>query len=270
MACWLGVEAGRSADAAALAKSVAPAVPAGLVTATVRAACQFASGKTAAVALFSATSLALTKEVLRTMALKRIAVAAWALLSAGALVLAAGTMRGQEPARNGEQKPAASRIEVPIPKGAVIAPVEERKSPVDPLERDLLTAAQQRLDAQRAYYEQGRITIDRFLAASQELMLVERMLSRTQEEALAAIQRHLNRLREIEMREEAEVKAGRGTAADVAEAHQSRLQAEVLLKKTKMPDKTNPDLSALERRLSEVERKLDLLLQRGESNRSPR
>ena len=52
--------------------------------------------------------------------------------------------------------------------------------------------------------------------------------------------------------------------ADVAEAHQNRLEAEVLLKKSKMPDKTNPDLTALERRLSEVERKLDLLLNQGD------
>ena len=73
-------------------------------------------------------------------------------------------------------------------------------------------------------------------------------------------------MKEIVAREEAEVNVGKGTEADVAEARQCLLQAEVLLKKTKMPDKTNPDLSALERRLSEVERKLDLLLNQGDGN----
>jgi hypothetical protein len=150
------------------------------------------------------------------------------------------------------------------------APVRSPRVLVDPLEEQLLRAARHRLQAQRAYYEEGRITIDRFLAASQELMVVEKMVSRTKEEALAAIQRHVDLVKEVVAREEAEVVIGKGTEADVAEARQCLLQAEVLLKKTKMPDKTNPDLIALERRLSEVERKLDLLLNQGDANRTRR
>jgi hypothetical protein len=96
------------------------------------------------------------------------------------------------------------------------------------------------------------------------------MVSRTKEESLAAIQRHVDRVKEIVAREEAEVIVGKGTEADVTEARQCLLQAEVLLKKSKMPDKTNPDFSALERRLSEVERKLDLLLNLGDANRTRR
>jgi hypothetical protein len=91
-------------------------------------------------------------------------------------------------------------------------------------------------------------------------MEVERMVSRTNADRLAAIERHLDRLKEVEEREQAELKIGQGTVADVAEAHQNRLAAEVLLKKSKMPSKTNAELSALEHRLSEVERKLDQLL----------
>jgi hypothetical protein len=101
-------------------------------------------------------------------------------------------------------------------------------------------------------------------------MEIERMVSQTKEEALAAIQRHVDRLKEIELREQGELKVGKGTVADVAEAHQNRVEAEVLLKKSKMPDKTNPDLTALERRLSEVERKLNLLLNQGDGNRARR
>jgi hypothetical protein len=153
---------------------------------------------------------------------------------------------------------------------ATAPPVASPKVLVDPLEEELLRAARERLDAQRAYYEEGRITIDRFLAASQEVMVVERMVSRTKAEVLAAIQRHVDRLKEIKAREEAEIKVGRGTSADIAEANQSLVQAEVLLKKSKMPDKSPPDLMAIERRLSEVERKLDLLLNQGDGNRPRR
>jgi hypothetical protein len=153
---------------------------------------------------------------------------------------------------------------------AAVAPVTSPKVLIDPLVRELLDAARQRLDAQRAFYEEGRITIDRFIMASEQLMNVEQMVSQSIEERLAAIQRHVSLLKEIEAREQAELTLGKGTVGDVAEAHQSRLQAEVLLKHSKMPDKTNPDLTALERRLSEVERKLDLLLNQGGGDRTRR
>lgn len=259
LAGWLGVEAGSSAEAAALAKAILPAVPAGLVTATVRSTSQLASGKTAAVALFSAASLALTKEVLRTMALKRVAVAAWALIPAGVIVCAAGTMLGQEPGREGGHGAPAVQSKERKKQAAPAAPVETTKVLVDPLERELLDAARQRLDAQRAYYEEGRITIDRFIMGSQRLMEVERMVSQTKEEALAAIQHHVDRLKEIEAREQAELTLGKGTVADVSEAHQNRLEAEVLLKRSKMPDKTRSDLTTLEQRVNELERKLGVL-----------
>ena len=185
------------------------------------------------------------------MALEKLTMGAWALIPAGVLALADGTMLGQEPT------PKAQR-------NAVSVAPEAKKEVVlvDPLERELLQAARQRLGAQRAYYEGGRITIDRFIMASERLMEVERMVSRTNAERLAASERHLDRLNEVEAREEAELKIGRGTIADVAEAHQNRLAAEVLLKKSKMPTNTNAELSALEHRLSEVERKLDQLLKR--------
>jgi RNA polymerase sigma factor (sigma-70 family) len=267
---WLGVGGGSSAEAAALARAILPAVPAGLVTATLRSACQFASGKSAAVALFSAASLALTKEVLRTMAMKRIAVAAWALVPAGFIVFAAGTMLGQEPGREGGQGAPAVQSKEGKRQAAPAAAVEKTKVLVDPLERELLDAARQRLEAQRAYYEEGRITIDRFIMGSQRLMEIERMLSQTKEEALAAIQRHVDRLKEIEAREQGELTVGKGTVADVSEAHQNRLEAEVLLKHSKMPEKPNPELSSLERRLSELERKLNLLLNQGDGERRRR
>jgi hypothetical protein len=212
----------------------------------------------------------LAMEVLRTMVMKRIAVAAWALIPAGVVVFAAGTMLGQEPGRTGSEVAAASQGKDAKTENPAVAPVTSPKVLIDPLVRELLDAARQRLDAQRAFYEEGRITIDRFIMASEQLMNVEQMVSQSIEERLAAIQRHVSLLKEIEAREQAELTLGKGTVGDVAEAHQSRLQAEVLLKHSKMPDKTIPDLTALERRLSEVERKLDLLLNQGGGDRTRR
>jgi RNA polymerase sigma factor (sigma-70 family) len=244
LAAWLGAETGTTAQAAALTRAILPAVPANLAASTVCSASLLVSGKTATVAVLSASSLYLTKEVLRTMVMKRIAVAAWALVPAGVIVFAAGRMLGQEPDKKGEKGAVVSQLEGRKQLITPAAPVDKSKVLVDPLERQLLDAALKRLEAQRAYYEKGRITIDRFLAANQDVVIAERMVSRTKEEVLAAIQRHVDRLKEIVAREEAEVKVGRGTAADVAEARQGLLQAEVLLKNTKMLDKANPDLSS--------------------------
>ena len=103
----------------------------------------------------------------------------------------------------------------------------EFKQPTLP---DLVEAARHRLDAQRAYYEEGRITLDRFIAASQRLMDAERQAAKTKAERLAALERHVNRLKEVENRERAELIVGKGTEGDVAEAVESRVEAEIRLK----------------------------------------
>jgi hypothetical protein len=59
-------------------------------------------------------------------------------------------------------------------------------------------------------------------------------------------------LKEIENREQAELVVGRGTASDVAEVVQKRIQAETELK-------TEQDLPSILRRLSELERKVEEL-----------
>jgi hypothetical protein len=110
-----------------------------------------------------------------------------------------------------------------------------------------------------SYNEEGRITLDRFVTACDRLMEVERLVARNDSEALAAMQRHVNRLQEIENRERAELEVGKGTIEDVAEITQNRLEAEVMLMKAKQA-KPSPDVAVLERRLSEVERKLDQIL----------
>ena len=88
------------------------------------------------------------------------------------------------------------------------------------LARELLDAAHRRYEAQKAYYEEGRITTDRFVDASKQLELAELRLKKTDDDRFAVRQRHVDRIREIEHREKAELAVGRGTVADVAEIYE--------------------------------------------------
>ena len=67
------------------------------------------------------------------------------------------------------------------------------------------------LDAQRAYYEEGRITIDRFIAGQRGPRRVELLAARSDGERMAIRRRHRGSLEEIESREKAELEIGRGT-----------------------------------------------------------
>jgi hypothetical protein len=92
-------------------------------------------------------------------------------------------------------------------------------------------AAKHRLDAQLQDYEVGRITIDRYLAASLALMDAELDAAQTRESRIAAIRAHLERVRHVEVRERAELEVGRGTVSDLTEAQSSVADAEYLLEK---------------------------------------
>jgi hypothetical protein len=128
---------------------------------------------------------------------------------------------------------------------------------VDRLAQQLLEAARRRYDAQRAYYEEGRITIDRFVDAGKQVELAELRIAKTDFDRLAIRQRHLDRIRAIEQREDAELKVGRGTEADVAEARERRLEAEFDLLLSQR--ETRETTASVLRRLSELERKVEQL-----------
>jgi hypothetical protein len=276
------------ADAAAVASSSLAAVRSNLLARTVRAACQFGHGRAVATSLVSTTSLVLTKGALRSMTLEKLIHAAWLLVPAGALTIAAGTMLAQDSvsrkehgaARNGLQdrgvaEPSAggrnerARSERTTEQRDDGVQAVNRVAPEfkQPTPKDLVEAASRRLDAQRAYYEEGRITLDRYIAASQQLMLAEHSVAKTDADRHAALQRHVDRLKEVEKRERTEMAIGKGTIADVLEAVQNRVEAEIQLK----PEATaNPSaqIEVLSRRLADVERKLDQLLkQQGGANR---
>jgi RNA polymerase sigma factor (sigma-70 family) len=128
---------------------------------------------------------------------------------------------------------------------------------IDRLAHRLLAAARQRQDAQRAYYEEGRITIDRFVDANKQLALAELRLAKTDADRLAIRQRHVDRIRKILDREQTEMLAGRGTFADVSEAAERYSEAELDLK---LNQREAGEMAAFTRRLNDLERKVDQLL----------
>ena len=127
---------------------------------------------------------------------------------------------------------------------------------IDPQLEKLLAAARQRVEAQKAYYEEGRLTLDRFIDALVRLEKAELIAAKTESERMQIRQRRVRLLEEIENREKAELQVGRGTIADVSEARQRHLEAEYEMKQIV---KEVAEKSAILRRLSELERKIDQL-----------
>jgi RNA polymerase sigma factor (sigma-70 family) len=222
-----------------------------LVAATGRAALSFGVGRIGS-SLASASAVALSRGVLTMMMLSKLKVAAAVALAAGFVAAGSGMLGAQGPAT-----PPAPQAVAPVapPRGATDTDA------LAVLGRSRVEMARERYKTQRNFYEQGRITIDRILGASQALMDAE--IDATGEPAarLAAIRAHLGRIKQIEAREQAELELGRATAADIVEIQTGRLDTEYRLAKEAAVAEARPSTVAdLERRVSEVEKKVDRVL----------
>jgi hypothetical protein len=188
---------------------------------------------------------------------KRLPVAATSIVGLGAIATACGlavvTARGAQD-----------------PKTAVTATIEQSKKPdgaakadeqdeLDALVRQMIEVARSRFDNQRQVYEQGRITIDRYIDACEQLKNAELIFAKSQR-ARNAIKRHyLTRLKDIEAREKGDVNAGKATVADLDEIRLRRLQVEIELKTA---SKDEDSLPMILKRLSDLERKVERLEKR--------
>jgi RNA polymerase sigma factor (sigma-70 family) len=258
-------------------------LPPTLIDSTARAAARYAASKLVAAGTVSAAVATLIEGTLMTMLGTKLKIAALLVLSMGVVGGGAGVLLGQDRADSAKVENAAAAR----PKAPAIAENEQLLLEPDlaTLRKRILEAARQRLETQRPFYEQGRITIDRYLETSRQLMKAEILTSVSEKEKVAAAKAHYDRVKEVLQREKAEFVAGRSTASDVAEALQEREQAEfdyVTLgglgelevdaprqlsdRSSARPAKFERELAALRTKILEAARereKLQLMLYRG-------
>lgn len=245
----LGTSAGWLAGEQIAPSATAAIIPRELAASIAKDVSQLSAARVMGSASGASTSFLLAQGVLKTMLLKKLIVAACALVPLGMIALGGGVFVARQTQAQVQDPRALHPINNVQP-----AATKNQQKPVDPLLQELLQAARQRYDAQRAYYEEGRITIDRFLDATQQLELAELRTAQTREDRLAVMQRHVDSLKEIERRERAELDIGRRSIADVAEAHYRRVQAEVDLK---LNQRIRSDVDSILQRLDELERKVN-------------
>jgi RNA polymerase sigma factor (sigma-70 family) len=206
------------------------AVPVSVVKALTCAVVPFVDGPPLAAGLLSANAVGLAQGVLRGMMVMKLLGVGCAILVLGVsveggrvlLVRGAGVQEGKAATAAPAQK-AENRQDVVNPSK------ENVHSSEDTLIRAIVEAARARLETQRAYYEEGRITVDRFIDASEQLELAELRGAGTALERAAIRKQHFDRLKAIEARESGELQVGRGTAADLKEATVRRMVAELEL-----------------------------------------
>jgi len=188
------------------------------------------------------------------MMLKKLTIAACALVALG-VATGGGAVLVRASSAQDPQSPAAAAPSQPAQPPAA-AQTEAKPEDIDPLVQQLLDAARKRVEAQRAYYEEGRITLDRFLDACAHLGKAELLAAKTDAERAAIRRRDVELFKEILVREQAEKKVGRGTDADVAEAQLRYLEEEY---EQKVAEKAAAEKAAILRRLDDLERKVEQL-----------
>ncbi len=188
---------------------------------------------------------------------KTLTLASTSLVGFGAIATAAGlavvAARGAQ-----DTRPAASAAieQSKKPDGAAKAGENDA---LDSLVQQMIEVARSRFHHQRQHYELGRITIDRYIDACEQLKNAELTYAKSQQ-ARDAIRRHfLTRLGDIEAREKGDVAAGKATDADLDEIRLRRLQVEIELKS---PSKEEDGSPSILKRLSDLERKVEQLEKR--------
>lgn len=178
------------------------------VDATARSAIAYASGQASEVGRISAEALVLTSEVLQAMTFSKLKLAMLSLFGLGVFSAVGGVLVGQE-----------KRTEQVAPRGGPAA--DPRSSPREQLAQRLLKSAVTRLNSQRAFYEEGRIPVDRYIEASRHVRDAELRVAHRKEQPIAAMRAHVDRLSEALKRETSDLASGRGTIADVAEIEEA-------------------------------------------------
>jgi RNA polymerase sigma factor (sigma-70 family) len=199
-----------------------------LLAMTCRAACSFAVGRLGA-GVASASAVALCRGVLKMMLLSKLKVGLAVVILTGFVATGTGMLAAQGA---GEKQEPAKPSEPFRP-----------RSWAD-LAQARLDTARQRLEAQMAFYDEGRITIDRLIDASRGVMQAELDVHVLKAIRVDAARAHYDRLNKILKHEEAELKFGRATKADVSEIKTELLYAEFTLAKEMEAPEAKPAAKA--------------------------
>lgn len=178
------------------------------IDATARSAIGFASGQSREVGRISAQALVLTSEVLKAMTFSKIKLAMLSLGVVGLVTVVGSVLVGQE-------RP----TEKVAPRGTPAAGASRGSR--EELAQRLLESAVTRLNAQRAFYEEGRISVDRYIEASRQVRDAELRVAHGKEQPVAAMRAHVVRLTNVLKRKTSELADGRGTIADATEVEQA-------------------------------------------------
>jgi RNA polymerase sigma factor (sigma-70 family) len=215
---------------AALVRSGRAEVPESLAQRTIRAGVALANGTKLAGG--SATAAWLAERVAPPMlasALKWsvVTTVAFTVAAAGAVVFGRAGQFG--PAGFSGQAPNAPIAKAEEPIVAAAPATAARPGSTAELAQRRLEAARQFFKSSKAFYEQGTITIDRLLSASQRLMEAEVDAAPDEDTRSAAIRRHMDILRQILSNEQARFEVGQGSQPNVDEAALNLVEAQYRL-----------------------------------------
>ncbi|WP_074308925.1 RNA polymerase sigma factor [Singulisphaera sp. GP187] len=238
------------------------AVPPALVEATTQTALTLTTGQGVFTGVISITVLTLTQGVIGSMLMTKLKLAAMGAVALVLLGVGGRTLIGQQETA-GQPKPESVPADL-----AKSSPTEAAPDDIAALKK-LVESARRRREVQQPFYDQGRISLDRFLDALTQEKNAELQLAITPDEKVAAVAEYLDRVEEVAKKARLLHEAARGTVADIAEVELRYAQGEMELRRARTS--MGPlDLESLDRRVRALETKLDLILRSLPPARSPR
>ncbi|AMV40054.1 RNA polymerase sigma factor [Planctomyces sp. SH-PL62] len=236
-----------------------PLARVGWSAATIKAVDALRRGRPAMLEVVPSSVVSSYEGMVRAMVFDGCKTAGWIL--AAAMMTTAGAVGFSANGRGGQEAPVSRPPSGEVGKPPAAHQHGDPAPPEKPRDRTarerMVDAARERLEAQLAYYKEGRITIDRLIDASGLMMEAESTAS--PDKRLASVEAHAARMGELEEFVESEDKLGRSAMGDLTKARLARRLASLWLKDVR----SRPDageVEVLRRRVEALEERLDALL----------
>ncbi len=212
---------------AVLAQKTSASLPPALLVSTLKSAIIALAGPTAAAGVISTSVVTLVEGVLKAMFMTKVKTAAVtvlvvAVLAAGATVLA----YPRQPGPPADQRTAEKKADEP-------KRTDDKAKVLDELMKARLEAAETALDGRMKEFEVGKGSLDILLGASKRWLSAKLELSNKNQDRIAALDAHFERMKEIESENQRRFDAGKVNIMDLAQAKFYRLDAEIELERAK-------------------------------------